>query len=497
MAEASKDSYREILHSTSIIGLSSVINIVLSIARTKIFAILLGPSGIGLLGVYNGILSTAVGLAGMGLEYSGTRQVAEAQSSDNGQVIVDVRVALWRTGVGLGIGGGILLFLLRYQLAGWTLGSEKYATGVGLLSVGVLATVLMNSQKALLNGLRLISRIAAANIVGAAVGTIISIVLILLFAERAIPLSVVALALAALGASAWYVNRIPAPSRMPSLDGQRKQIVNLLRLGIAVMSAGILSSFTLLIIRSMVVKTMGLDAAGYFQASWGITVTYIGIVLGAMGTDFYPRLTAAVGEPGLANRIVNEQARVALLLSGPLLLGMLAFAPLAIKFFYTPQFEATIPIFRWQVIGNIFKVAAFPMTYLLLARGLGRLYFFSELTWNVVFLLITWVSLPYCGLIATGIAFLGAYLAYFVMLNIVTFQVSSFRWQPHVLLLLATSILILGIAMSLGWWSSPAALVVGGALTVGFALYSLRSLYIPTASSPIKAILSRPPFSLQ
>ena len=45
-----------------------------------------------------------------------------------------------------------------------------------------------------------------------------------------------------------------------------------------------------------------------------------------MAADFYPRLTAAITRPEEANRLVNEQAHVGLLLAGPGVIATLAFA---------------------------------------------------------------------------------------------------------------------------------------------------------------------------
>ena len=63
------------------IGGSQVINVVLAIVRTKGLAVLLGPSGVGLIGLYQGITSMVGTLAGMGIGNSGVRQIAEAAAS--------------------------------------------------------------------------------------------------------------------------------------------------------------------------------------------------------------------------------------------------------------------------------------------------------------------------------------------------------------------------------------------------------------------------------
>ena len=73
-----KQTYVEILKSTSLIGISSVASIFFSIVRMKVLAVLLGPGGVGLFGLYSLIADFATSLAGMGAQSSGVRQVAAA-----------------------------------------------------------------------------------------------------------------------------------------------------------------------------------------------------------------------------------------------------------------------------------------------------------------------------------------------------------------------------------------------------------------------------------
>ena len=59
-------SYRRILKSSSIIGGASFVNIAIGLVRTKVLAILLGPSGVGLVSLYRGLLTTAAAIATLG-----------------------------------------------------------------------------------------------------------------------------------------------------------------------------------------------------------------------------------------------------------------------------------------------------------------------------------------------------------------------------------------------------------------------------------------------
>src|SRR5690348_15864267 len=80
---AEEHSYGEILQSSILVGGSSVINIALNIVRTKAMALFLGPAGFGLAGLYGSILDLSQNIAGMGVNSSGVRQIAEAAGSND------------------------------------------------------------------------------------------------------------------------------------------------------------------------------------------------------------------------------------------------------------------------------------------------------------------------------------------------------------------------------------------------------------------------------
>src|SRR3954465_9109131 len=71
-------SYGQILKSSALVGGSSLINIAIGIVRTKAMALLLGPAGFGWTGLYSSIVDLTQSIAGLGINSSGVRQMAEA-----------------------------------------------------------------------------------------------------------------------------------------------------------------------------------------------------------------------------------------------------------------------------------------------------------------------------------------------------------------------------------------------------------------------------------
>jgi PST family polysaccharide transporter len=77
-----------------------------------------------------------------------------------------------------------------------------------------------------------------------------------------------------------------------------------------------------------------------------------------MASDFYPRLTGVAKDNAECNRLVNEQARISLLLAGPGVLGTLTFAPLLILALYSKNFTPAVEVFRWICLGMALRVVA-------------------------------------------------------------------------------------------------------------------------------------------
>src|SRR4249920_938 len=73
-----RNTYGQILKSSALVGGSSVVRIALGFVRTKVMTLVLGPAGYGLVGIYQSITDLAQAVAGMGLNTSGVRQIAEA-----------------------------------------------------------------------------------------------------------------------------------------------------------------------------------------------------------------------------------------------------------------------------------------------------------------------------------------------------------------------------------------------------------------------------------
>lgn len=103
---------------------------------------------------------------------------------------------------------------------------------------------------------------------------------------------------------------------------------------------------------------------------------------------------------------------------------------------YSDAFVDAAPMLQWQTVGNVFKLASWPLGFVLVAAARSRAYLFAELTWNALFIGLIWLGLPLFGLEIAGVAFLLSYAIYFALLCILVSRLHDFRWERLSLLLI-------------------------------------------------------------
>jgi O-antigen/teichoic acid export membrane protein len=466
-------SHRQIFRSSALIGSASIVTILVGIIKVKVLAVLLGPAGVGVMGLFQNVMATASTLCGCGLEGSGVRQIAAAQDDARTQALI--RRALLLANVMLGSTGILLLWLMRDPLSEWVFHDDLHADKIGWLGLGVFLSLMASSQMALLQGLRRIDMVAKVNIFGAVAGAIVGVALVWGLRDAALHWFVIVAPAASLLFSAWYAARLPQVPLDRDWVAVQRQWRSMFSLGIPLMAAGVLSLGTQLVARSWVIRDLGLDVGGYFQAAWSITMTYMGFVLSAMATDYLPRLTAAIGERGNAVRLVNEQTEMALLLAAPVLLAMLTLAPWVIDWLFADSFAPATEILRWQVMGDVFKVIGWPMGFIVLAMGRGDLFIATQLNWNAVYLLCLWLGMEHFGLLIAGIGFLVAYVIQVGLVRLIAGNLIDFAWQSRNLYLFA-ALLIASISIMV-LASYGLSLPLGAMLMILFGAYSVWRLH--------------------
>ena len=276
----------------------------------------------------------------------------------------------------------------------------------------------------------------------------------------------------------WYARKITVVQIILGWRETLREAKGLLSLGLVFMATWLMTTVVMYLIRVFVLRQLGMDGVGLYQAATTLSNLYIGVILGAMGMDFFPRLTAVAEDNKACNRMVNEQTEVGLLVAVPGIMATLTFAPMIIKIFYSASFIPAYEVLRWQILGILLRVVSWPLSFVLVAKGKGSFFFWTELTANAVHIALVWAGMTYFGLKGTGMAFFALYVFYTPMMFIVVHHLSDFRWTAINLRTSVIFSLFIALVFLLPLYIPRGiALAVNTVIIIAVSIYCLKNLY--------------------
>lgn len=445
--EQAAKAYGDVFRASSIMGLAQVVQYGVGLVRTKAVALLLGPAGVGVVGMYVSITSVVSTAAGLGLRSSGVRDMAEALGANDSAAMHEIRVALRRSAWVTGALGALLLALLAGWLSQVSFGSQDHASALGVLGLLVLFSNTEASEAAILQGSRRVPDLARRTILQAIASTALTIAGYLAWGERAIvPVLIVSGVLAYVITAGLGRQREATPHI--SWENSLRRARQMSALGLAFTWTSLLQLAAAWGIRALIVQSAGLTASGMYQAAWSLSGMFASLVLTAMGADFLPRLAARAHDHGAMIAAVNQQSEIGILLAMPGIVATLALAPWVIRLAYSDEFAAAADLMPGLVLGVFGRVVSWPLGYVLVAKNAARGYALLETAFTVLHVALAWALLRVAGLPGTAWAFTLLYVAYTIAVFVAARQTIGFRWSPGARRLLVASAALAGAGLA-------------------------------------------------
>jgi len=424
-----QSSYRQIMKATTIFGGVQVFNILISIIRSKFVAVLLGPAGMGIMGLLTSTTGFIASLTNFGLSTSAVKDIAAANSSEDqnriSTVVTIFRRLVWITGL---LGTLITLFFSSW-LSLLTFGNTDYTYAFVCLSITLLLSQLNSGQMVLLQGMRQLKLLAKADLAGSALGLFITLPLYYYYGKGGIVPGIVASALLLLLLSLFYSRKIDIKPISVSSALTISEGKGMLRMGFLISMSGLLSVGASYIVRVFIGRTGGVEQVGLYNAGFSIINTYVGLVFNAMATDYYPRLSAVAHDNSSCRQIVNQQAEIALLILAPILVVFLVFINWVVVLLYSHKFVDVNVMIYWAALGMFFKAASWSVAFVFIAKGASKLFFWSELAANIYVLVFNLIGYYYWGLAGLGLSFVAAYLLYLIQVFFISKKMFDFSFD--------------------------------------------------------------------
>lgn len=472
------ESYKQILKATSLFGGVQVFRIVIAIVRSKFIALFIGPMGMGISSLLLSTVNVLNALTNLGLDRSGVKEISLVQQKEGekvGRTIGILNRLVWF----FSIVGTLLMALASPLLSKIAFGNYDYTWSVVGVSAALFFTQITQGKLAILQGMRRLSGLAKANLVGNFIGLLITVPLYYFYRIDAIVPAIVIAAAIALGVTLYFSSSQNIPDEKVSLGEALEEGKPMMALGVMLGISSIITLVIAYLVQIFISAKGGVDEVGLFNAGFVILNTYVGLVFTAMGTDYFPRLSAIAESREKTNQTVFEQAFIAVLLIVPVIVIFLSFAPQIIRILYTKEFIPIIGFVSWGILGMLFKAVSFSMGYILIAKGDSRLFIKTAIGFNMALFTLNALGYVYGGLTGLGISFLVYYVIHFLVLWVITKKHYGFVFPPSFYPIFLSSIVLCGVAFGVTQYFDGFLryAVLGGLIVISclFSLYQLNT----------------------
>jgi PST family polysaccharide transporter len=381
----------------------------------KVTAVYLGPAGLALVGQLGNFISLLQSTLGNAVNSAVVKIAAESESRDPERAAAVVGTAL-RMILWISVGAAILILLLHGPLTVWLLDDVAFAPvliglalSLPLVMIGTLAVAVFTAQ-------RLFALVSLTNIIATSGGTLIFVSLCWLYGLWGGLIGIIATY-----PLTWFVAATLSRrnSRANVLtywrDASWKCVRPIASFYPMLLTHSVALPLSVLLVRDMLIGEFGAQQTGFWQASFRLSDMYTIIFIAALSMYSLPTLSAANGSEqfrAVLRQLVGVCFTVA---AGGALLLYLG-RELVVQIVFTHEFAPVSRLWSWQLLGDVFLIAGWPMRSALMASGRAKTYMLVEASIGIGFVVITKALLECAGLLSANIAHAIVWITVFAVL---------------------------------------------------------------------------------
>lgn len=408
---------KSMLRATALMSSTAFISLLFSLIKGKVFAVLLGVSGVGLLGILMSVYGIGASIGGIATGGSVVKEVAELVSVKSDRIAVFKQAVI---NLCLLISAVIFFIMVVFRPAVSDLINYNLTFWDSIfIGVAIFFSNLSGLQLSWLNANGAIKKIAFVKTIGSFLTLIISVAILWIFGNSTLALLVLLPPFLLTLFSSYYSR----DARLLS-DWNFKKLISgevikyqkqILKVGAVLMLASLIASVVNLLVRVIVEEKFGIEGVGLFQSAWSVSMTYIEILLASVSVYFFPVLISKIRSLKDVSTLLNEQIEQLLFICLPVIFATFVFSKLVLIILFNASFTDALNILRWQLLGDIFKIWVWVFGYVLIAYNKLLAAIIVQLIWGLVYVGAVYFSSDYLGVESSGFGFFLAYACLFLV----------------------------------------------------------------------------------
>lgn len=353
-------------------------NIIFGIVRTKVFAVTLGVSGMGLISQFTNFISLLNFVIPLGLPMSMTKYVAEKEKSDlnSAKKAFDnsIKIVLLTSVI-----SAVILILFSSQISELIINDSSYKNFIIIIALFSPFSYLASLLEAYVRGLKDINLLTKLLIISSVISIVITIPFVIYFNILG---AIIAISGSPLIILAVYIYTIKKEkiffwfSFKDFFDFRESK--DLFKLGFASLIIGAINQITYLVIRIITIEHIGMEANGIYQSVLAISLNYFSFLFVFLTNYSLPKLNE-IKEDSKFYEEINATFRIFLLLLTPLVSIIIVVRVLLVNILFSSDFSESCSLYKYQFTGDFFKALAWAAGLWLIPRNKIMLWIVLEI----------------------------------------------------------------------------------------------------------------------
>lgn len=207
------------------------------------------------------------------------------------------------------------------------------------------------------------------------------------------------------------------PDHIRPADWDTTVVKALVGYSVMALTTGLVVPTIQLIIRTKLLYNLGSHNAGIWQANTRLSDYYLQFFNTVLGIYYLPRLSELKEKSELRHEVLLGFKRI---MPAVIVVTSLIwiFRQWTIDILLTKQFTGMLTLLKWQLIGDVVRIASWLLGYLMVARAMKKLFVATEIIFSTTYVLLTILFVNQFGLVGSVYAFCLNYVIYFVTLSL-------------------------------------------------------------------------------
>jgi len=421
---------KTLMRPISIIGSATLAGLFIRFVRFKVLAIYVGPYGIGVMGQAWNLLLLVTTVVLLGTRIGVIRYLAELTQLNRHDKLDTLIYTTFILVAPIAIVGGFICFWFSSTIAGLIFGDSSLKPLVTILSLAVPLMAMTLMLDCFLQGAKDVKGYSFAYILRNCLGLAIFLPLAMIWNLKGAVIAVtLSAAISFLVTSGFFKKKFPVTLGQLSAAGfDRRLLSRVLKVGSVAFIAGGSFALSLLLVRSLIIRHLGMAEHGIFQAAYGLVDIYFQFLLVSSVMYVTAHLSGLKMDFQVTEEL-NKFFRLALLGFMPIMMIILIFKGPLLNLIYTVQFARAGDLLPLFAIGSFFKIVSWMMGLAFIPILKLRPFLLLQFMAYAIHVILTFLLLPIFSLQGVMISHLISYAvlsgAFYVCLKrSITFEFS-------------------------------------------------------------------------